>query len=63
MDGWKEQMRKGGVEEFRNCAIVGSRNKEIEGGRVRESKEKETLVARGKEVRELWMERWMEGAI
>ena len=33
MERVSERMRKGGVEEFRNCAIVGSRNKEIEGGR------------------------------
>ena len=26
-------MRKGGVEELRDCVIIGSRHKEIEGGR------------------------------
>ena len=36
MGGWKERMRKGGVEELRDCAIMGSRNKEIAGGMVRE---------------------------
>ena len=35
-DGWKErvseQIKKGGVEELRVSAIIGSRNEEIEGG-------------------------------
>ena len=31
-------MRKGGVEELRDCAIMASRNKEIEEGRKCDSK-------------------------
>ena len=38
MERVSERMRKGGVEELRDCAIMASRNKEIEEGRKCDSK-------------------------
>ena len=43
-------MRKGGVEELRDCVIIGSRHKEIEGGRrVGRGREGGRRVGRGRE--------------
>ena len=48
MDEWKERVseriRKGVVEELRDCAMMGSRNEEREGGSVR-------VKARGREAK------------